>query len=198
MNIIPVGGKIEIIAGRNFRIGRSSGNTNINIYPGTIMYAASQGSNKAMFSIKESKVTNIDDSIILSRRRLVVSNGAQIKRSYLYVSYADTDTNNYLRITDKGTNVSGAIVSKGRSNPSLIIENRAVIRGIIYQYADTKRGRVKLRGDPIIYGSVLARQFQRGRIREASIIYSLDDVLNSLPQGFGNYVVLAPYQWDDH
>lgn len=204
--ITPDPGKtIEIMAGKNFIISNTRGKREIIINPGTILYARNNIDSDSLFQIMQSNPTNITEALVLARRRLMVTDGASITNSTLYVDYHNTlSTNNLLQISGSGTTVKGAVISRGRAEPSLQINDAASVSGFIYQYGSSManptlgEGQAQIDGGSTIIGSLLARQFNSDSLGPATITYDLSEVLSALPQGFSGYVMTEPNSWDDN
>lgn len=197
LTITPSGGAIEILAGRNFTISTSGGNRTVIINSGTRLYAQNPAAANS-FQINESTVTTIEGALLLARRRLVIQGDATVTNSTAYVDYnTSSTTNNYLQITGSGTTVSGAVISRGRIDPSLRINSAAQVTGLVYQYGSTTEGMAQVNGASTVTGAFLCRQFYNNSLGPATFTGNISSLPSPLPNGFEAFeVYVEPNSWD--
>ena len=196
LTISPSGGNIYFLAGRSLNVNSTRADTNTIINAGANLYSRAGTNTRQRLLIQKhsSTTTSIDSAFIIARRRIDVQDGSQVTNSTLYVSDV-SDTNNYLRIRDSDTMVSGNIISVSGRAPGLIINNYASASGLIYHWGDNS-GDTTL-DDAIISGSVVASQYNSNRIRDTVVNYDLTSLPVTLPEGFGWEVVVESESWDD-
>lgn len=195
LTVTPSGGNIYFLAARSLTVNSTQSDTNVTINPGVYLYSRSQTSTTQLLRIRKhsSTNTNINSAFIIANRRVIVRGGAQVLNSTFYVSDV-SDTNNYLKIMDSGTLVSGSIISVSGRNPGLIINNNASVSGLIYHWGGTS-GYTQLNSANIT-GSVVASQYNNNRIISSTITYDSTSIPSILPEGFDNSVTAESNSWD--
>lgn len=197
LTISPSGGNIYFLAARSLLVNSNRNDASVIINNGAYLYSQARTATNQLVSIRKSTsaTTNINSSLILARRRVYVRDGSSLSNCTLYVSDV-SDRDNYLRIRDTGTSVTGSIISVSGRNPGLSIDNGASVTGLVYHWGDNT-GYTYL-DDATIDGAVVASQFRRDRINNCTITYSPTSIASLTPQGFDDYVMTEPNSWDDN
>lgn len=198
LTISPSGGNIVFMAGRDVQLNSGSGSRTISVLTGTRIYSTQD------LTVNNDN-TDIDGALLLSTRRIQIQNSADLTGSALFVNDQGVQTNNYLIITDTGTNVGTlaapcSVISIGRLSPSLRITGRPTIFGLVYQNHPLNLGGTNIAGANSanrtnITGCLIISHFAGNDIDNANITYNAAAIPDPPPEGFDGFATKKPDSW---
>ncbi|MBI5766067.1 hypothetical protein HZA71_02450, partial [Candidatus Falkowbacteria bacterium] len=204
LTISPSGGNIIFIAGRDIIVNSTQADTSVTVNSGARFYSKSDGITTGEINLRND-TTNIDGALILSARRIVIQNSANITNSTIFLNDPGTVTNNALIIRGSGTSVGTvaapcSVISMGRASPSLQTINTVSINGLVYQADANNLGRTNIAGSSNanrvnINGVLIANRFAGNDIDNANITYNSQAIPDPPPEGFDGFVTKKPDSW---
>jgi hypothetical protein len=193
----PSGGSIYFLSGGSLSVGSNQSDTTAVLNSGCYLYSRNPSGTNDHIRIRNANTT-IDGATMIAERRIIIDEGADItNNALLYVDAATSVDNNYLRIADSGTTVNGAVVTRGRNDQALRINDNAAVTGLVYQYANATEGLAQADGGATVTGTLMVRQFWADSFGPATITHDIDAASTAMPPGLSG-VVVEPESWDDH